>query len=180
MNLDEALDNHREKIVNRWVEYTLSTYKSSEFFLREDDRFANPVGGITRLALNKLFDLLANKSDSKEFADPIGEIMRLRSVQTFTASQAVAPINAVKHIVREVLAESKASASLVNNLYDFDFAVDLAMLTAFDIYMQCREQLYKVRLNEIKSGTNVLTDSRCPSKLLKDDDKDSSETVKNK
>ncbi len=178
MDLNGALNSFREKIVNRWVEYTLSTYKSSEFFLKEDNRFANPVGGITRLALNKLFDLLVNKADSKEFAAPIGEIMRLRSVQQFTASQAVAPINAVKHIVREVLTEKKESSILVNDLYDFEFAVDLAMLAAFDIYMQCREQLYKVRIQEIKSGAHILTDSTCPSKLAKD--AESSDTGKNK
>jgi RsbT co-antagonist protein rsbRD N-terminal domain len=180
MDLDEALDNHREKIVSRWVEYTLSTYKSSEFFLKEDNRFANPVGGITRLSLTKLFDLLAKKADSKEFAAPIGEIMRLRSVQEFTASQAVAPINAVKHIAREILAGDKESCGLVSDLYDFEFAVDLAMLTAFDIYMQCREQLYKVRIKEIKSGAHILTDSRCPSALVKDRGNDGSEAGKNK
>ena len=53
-------------------------------------------------------------------------------------------------------------------LYDFEFAVDLAVLAAFDIYMQCREQLYQTRIQEIKSGTHILTDSKCPSALLKE------------
>jgi hypothetical protein len=180
MDLSEALDNNREKIVNRWVEYTLSTYKSSEFFIRENNAFANPVGGITRLALEKLFVLLAENADPEKFKAPVGEIMRLRSVQEFTPSQAIAPINAVKHIVREVLAENKDNLELVNNLYDFEFAVDLAMLSAFDIYMGCRERLYKVRIKEIKSGSLILTDSQCPSALAKKTTKGSSDTVENK
>jgi hypothetical protein len=177
IDLAEALRKHREKIVNRWVEYTLSTYKSSSFFLKERDAFANPVGGNTRQALERLFPLLAENADSREFADPLEQIMRIRSVQEFTASQAVAPIHAVKHITREVLAADKQSCGLTNDLYDFEFAVDLAVLAAFDIYMQCRERLYQVRIREIKSGAHILTDSRCPTALLKDIGKEGSEKV---
>lgn len=167
MDFSKALENHREKIVSRWVDYTLSTYRSSEFFLKEDNRFANPIGGITRQALHKLFILFVEKADAERYAGPLEEFVKLRSVQEFSASQAVAPINAVKHIVREVLAEDIKNHSFMSEVYDFEFAVDLAMLAAFDIYMQCREQLYKVRIREIKSGAHILTDSRCPSGLLK-------------
>jgi len=177
MDLAEALKNYREKIVNRWVEYTLSTYTSSAFFLKERDTFANPVGGNTRQALERLFILLAENADSTEFTAPLEQIMRIRSVQEFTASQAVAPIHAVKHITREILTADKQTCGLVNDLYDFEFAVDLAVLAAFDIFMQCRERLYQVRIREIKSGTHVLTDSRCPTALLKNIRKKGSETV---
>jgi hypothetical protein len=177
MDLGEALKNHREKIVNKWVEYTLSTYTSSAFFLKEKDEFANPVGGNVRQALEKLFALLSESADSKEFTAPLEQILRIRSVQEFTASQAVAPVHAVKHITREILAADKQNCGLINDLYDFEFAVDLAVLAAFDIYMQCRERLYQVRIREIKSGTHILTDSQCPTALLRNIRKDSSETV---
>jgi hypothetical protein len=178
MDLANVLKSHRESIVERWVEYTLSTYKSSAFFLKEKDLFANPVGGNVRQALEKLFDLLVGNADSKESIAPLEQIMRIRSVQEFTASQAVAPIHAVKHIIRDILAAEKETHGLVNDLYDFEFAVDLAVLAAFDIYMQCRERLYMVRINEIKSGTYILTDSQCPTALLKNITRESSETVK--
>ena len=42
------------------------------------------------------------------------------------------------------------------------------MLAAFDLYMECREKIYKVRIDEIKSGTYILTDSACPSRALSD------------
>jgi hypothetical protein len=178
MDLDEALKNNTEKIVNRWVEYTLSTYKSSAFFLKENDQFANPVGGNTRQALQKLFALLVNNADPKEFTQPLEQIIKIRSVQEFTASQAVAPIHAVKHVTREILAADKETRGLVNDLYDFEFAVDLAVLAAFDIFMQCRERLYQVRIKEIKSGAHILTDSQCPSARLNNKKEKSSETVK--
>ncbi|MCP4341856.1 MAG: hypothetical protein GY799_23975 [Desulfobulbaceae bacterium] len=166
MDLAEGFRNHREKIVNKWVEYTLSTYVSSGFFVKEHDKFANPVGGNIREALGTLFQLISKGADSKEFTPSLEQIMSIRSVQEFTPSQAVAPLNAVKHITREVFAADKERKHLVDELYDFEFAVDLALLSAFDIYMQYRERLYQVRINEIKSGSHILTDSKCPSNML--------------
>ncbi len=107
MDLAEGFRNHREKIVNKWVEYALSTYISSGFFIKERDQFANPVGGNIREALNRLFPLLTGGKDSKEFIAPLEQIMSIRSVQEFSPSQAVAPLNAVKHITREVFAADK-------------------------------------------------------------------------
>ncbi len=168
MDLAEAFRNHREKIVDKWVEYTLSSYVSSGFFVKEHDIFANPVGGNIREALGKLFLLLSKGADSKELVPALEQIISIRSVQEFTPSQAVSPLNAVKHITREVLGADKERKHLVAELYDFEFAVDLAMLAAFDIFMQYRERLYQVRIQEIKSGSHILTDSKCPSTLLAD------------
>ncbi len=173
MDLAEAFRNYEDKIVDRWVDYTLSSYKSSTFFKESRDKFSNPVGGNTREALGELFKLLVKKdTDPKAFVAPLDQIMRIRSIQEFTASEAVGPIHAVKHITREFLTQDSERKQFVVDLYDFEFNVDLAILAAFDLYSQCRERLYKVRIKEIKSGTHILTDSKCPSNLLKKDKKD--------
>lgn len=170
MDLAEGFRNHRQKIVNKWVEYTLSTYSSSGFFVRERDSFANPVGGNIRAALNTLFPLLAKGADTREMVAPLEQILAIRSVQEFSPSQAVAPLHAVKHLTREVFAADSERRQLVAELYDFEFAVDLAVLAAFDIYMRYRERLYQVRIAEIKSGNHILTDRGCPSKRLPQED----------
>jgi len=172
MDLAEAFRNYREKIVGKWVEYTLSSYASSDFFRREKDKFANPVGGTIRDSLDKLFVLMSRGNDPEEFKVPVENIIRLRAVQDFTPAQAVAPLLAVKHITREILAADKERSVFIKDLYDFEFNVDLAVLAAFDLYMNSRERLYKVRIAEIKSGNHVLTDSKCPSKLLNEESKD--------
>ena len=166
MELVEALHNNRYTIVDKWVEYTLSTYEASSFFKKEKDPFSNPVGGTIRTALKKIYTLLSQGGDASAYTEPLSSIMHLRSVQDFSPSQAVAPLNAVKHITRDILASDKETKHLVNELYDFEFAVDLAMLAAFDLYMKCREKIYQVRIDEIKSGSYVLTDSACPSQAL--------------
>jgi len=170
MDLAEGFRNHREKIVNKWVEYTLSTYGASGFFIKERDKFANPVGGNVREALGKMFPLLTKGAESSEHQLYLDQIISIRSIQEFTPAQALAPLNAVKHITREVFLADKERAHLVAELYDFEFAVDLVVLAAFDTYMHFRERIYKVRIAEIKSGSHILTDSRCPSNMLADTD----------
>ena len=169
MDLAEGFRCHGDKIVKKWVEYTLETYKSSTFFIKESDQFANPVGGNIRAGLTALFPLLVKGADSAEFAGPLDKIISIRSVQEFSPAQAVSPLNAVKHIARDVFSADKERVHLTQQLYDFDFAVDLAVFAAFDLYMGYRERLYQVRLQEIKTGSQILTDSRCPSKLLSDE-----------
>lgn len=177
MDLAEAFRNYREKIVDRWVDYTLSTYASPGFFRREKDKFANPIGATVREALDTLFVLMTKGADPVEFRAPVERIVKLRAVQEFTPAQAVAPLNAVKHITREVLAADKERSVFIKDLYDFEFNVDLALLAAFDIYMASRERLYQVRIAEIKSGSHVLTDSKCPSKLIQTETEDFLKTV---
>lgn len=166
MKLEEALHNNRYKIVDKWVEYTLKTYKASQFFTREKDSFANPIGGTVRDSLKKIFSLLIENRETTAYKEPLSRLMHLRSVQEFTPSQAVAPLNAVKHITRDVLAADKESKLFIGELYDFEFSVDLAVLAAFDLYVECREKIYKIRVDEIRSGKQILTDGACPSKAL--------------
>jgi hypothetical protein len=173
MDLAEAFRNYHKKIVGQWVDYTLSTYKSSKFFRKEGDKFANPVGGVTKEALNALFLLLAKNAEPQTFVAPLEKIMRIRAIQDFVPSQAVSPIHAVKHITRDILAKDKERCHLIAELYDFEFAVDMAVLAAFDLYMESRERLYSVRMEEFKSGRNIYTDSKCPSVLLRENKQES-------
>jgi hypothetical protein len=48
-----------------------------------------------------------------------------------------------------------------------DCEIDRMALTAFNIYCECREQLYRNRIRELKSGSALLTDAACPSAVLR-------------
>lgn len=167
MDLNEALRQKREAIVEMWVDRTLDGYGAATFFKQGKDRFANPVGANIREGLRALFDLLVRNEDPASFNGPLDKVIRIRAVQEFTPGQAVAPILELKWVVRSVLAKDKATKGLLGDLQDLDLHVDRAALAAFDLYTACREQLYQNRVRELKSGTYVLTDSKCPSQLLR-------------
>ena len=165
MNLNEALRQKRDKIIATWVDRTLDSYASSTFFKEGKDRFANPVGGNIREGLSSLYELLTGDGDAEAFAKPLDQVIRIRAVQEFTPGQAVAPILELKWVVRSVFATDKKCLPLIEQLQELDLNVDRAALKAFDIYVECREQVYKGRIRELKSGSHILTDSRCPSRM---------------
>ncbi|MDH3348443.1 MAG: RsbRD N-terminal domain-containing protein [Desulfobulbaceae bacterium] len=168
MHLLESLENYRDKIVSLWVERTLDGY-SSGFFKKSKDLFANPVGVNIKQGLTELFQLLITDADPDAYRNPLDKIVRIRAVQDFAPSQALAPILELKWVVRQVFSSVKEERPLVSEMDAFDCNIDRAALMAFDIYIECRERLYQTRINELKSGTHILTDSPCPSKLLKKD-----------
>jgi len=167
VKLLEALENYRDKIITLWVERTLDSYGSSDFFKKAKNMFANPVGVNIKDGLSELFQLLINDADPQTFRPALDKIIRIRAVQEFTPGQAVAPILELKWVVRQTFSSVKEARPLIAEMDTFDCNVDRAALLAFDIYVECRERLYQTRINELKSGRHILTDSPCPSKFLK-------------
>ena len=167
MNLHKALRAQREKIVSLWVDRTLDSYISSGFFKTSRDRFANPVGANIREGLGRLYDQLLEGVLPEKMLAPLDQVIRIRAVQEFSPSQAVAPILELKWVVRKVLGKQRAEGGLETELDGFDLEVERLALLAFDMYTECREQLYRNRIQELKSGRHILTDSGCVSSLVR-------------
>ncbi len=163
--LKETLQSNKKKILSLWIDRTLNSYIASGFFKSSGDRFANPVGVNIREGLTRLFDLLLDKADPKEMLAPLDQVIRIRAVQEFSPSQAVAPILELKWVIRQVLGSGRNKRPSAEELDNFDCDVDRLALLAFDLYSECRELLYKNRVHEIKSGRYILTDSACASAL---------------
>lgn len=166
MKLIEALKNKKKQILATWIEKTLDSYIAPAFFKNAKDRFANPVGANIKEGLTMVFELLLVKAAQEEFAEPLDQVIRIRAVQEFTPAQAVSPILELKWVVRQVLSADKETRGFLTELDSFDCDVDRAALAAFDIYSDCREQVYAGRVRELKSGSYILTDSPCSSTLF--------------
>jgi hypothetical protein len=70
-------------------------------------------------------------------------------------------------VVKQVLSRDPATKPLLQALDTLDCEIDRMALFAFNIYSECREQLYRNRVDELKSGRSVLTDAACPSAILR-------------
>lgn len=173
MELSEALFAKKKDIVGLWIERTLDSYSSPGFFKKSSDPFANPVGSNISQGLAALYDHLLANADHQTFVTSLDQVVRIRAVQDFSPSQAMAPFLELKWVVRQILSASKGTRPLLGELDKFDCQIDAMALAAFDIYTECREQLYRNRIRELKSGSAVLTDSACPSALMRQkNDKD--------
>lgn len=167
MDLRTALGAKKKAILEVWIGRTLDSYTSPGFFKKAVDPFANPVGSNITAGLTQLFEALLADSGVDVYAKPLDQVIRIRAVQEFTAAQAVAPLLELKWVIRQVFAADQATKPLMAGLDHLDCEIDRIALAAFDIYCQCREQLYRNRIAELKSGRSVLTDAACPSALLK-------------
>lgn len=168
MKLSDALQEKKKKILSVWIARTLDTYESSAFFKQSRDHIANPVGSNIRDGLAGILELLLNGSKPEDYFPFLEKVIRIRAVQQFTPSQAIMPFLELKWVIRQVLSEDKNTQSLVPELPDLDCEIDQIALAAFDMYSLCREQLYMVRIKELKSGSYILTDSPCVSALLRE------------
>ena len=151
MTLRQLLLEKREAIARRWLDAVLATYPgdSAAVFGRERDPFANPVGHSLRAGTERILDVLFDGEDLGKIREPLHEIMKIRAVQQFEPSQAVAFVFRLKEVVREELKEEAADPQFSRKLEELNGAIDRVGLAAFDIYVGCREQVYELRLNEV-------------------------------
>jgi hypothetical protein len=167
MELTEALALLKKEILTRWIERTLDSYTSPGFFKKSKDPFANPVGSNIASGLTEVLDLLLAGAEQQAYQQALDRVVRIRAVQEFTPAQAVAPLLELKWVVKQVLSGSKDAKPLLGHLDNLDCEIDRIALHGFDIYCACREQLYRNRINELKSGRSILTDAACPSALMR-------------
>jgi hypothetical protein len=150
------LSERRDVLLRRWQDLLLDTYpeKGAAFMRQEKDGFKNPVGHILKTQTARLLDGLLQGCSDEELQAPVEEIVRIRAVQEFAPSQAVAFVYLLKKAARESSTdESVADAA---ELSELDVRLDRLALMAFDAYTRCRERLAEIRINEMKNRSAVL------------------------
>lgn len=173
MHLPQFLRENKGEIQDRWVDRVLESYSedASAIFKREKDRFANPVGYSARHTLttlySRLFDHEAPQLD--EVRPVLEDFIKIRAVQTFTPAAAVAFIYDLKAEVRRAVAKERSFEAGPGDWQKFHDTLDAVALQAFDLYMACRERLYKARMHEFKSMNYMHTQHGCSSAGLADD-----------
>ncbi len=173
MGIEKKLAEKKDRIVRRWVDQLLDTYGAGNFFKKQKDKFANPVGSTLSVGLKDLYAAILEGPDLENIHKPLDDIIRMRAVQDFTPSQAVSFIYQLKVIVKEELSKDKeVDAADMGQLSEFESRIDRVSLRAFDIYMECRERLYQVKINEMRSGRHIITEgAKCPSAMLRESKK---------
>ena len=153
MVLEHLLSQKRAAILERWFGLILDTYPddSSRFFKQEKDRFINPVGYTISQEIEALYDELLRGMNPDKLAAPLNNIIRIRSVQDFSPSQTIAFVFLLKRAVRDELESELRESQVLKELSEFESRIDELALLAVDMFMECREKTYEIRINEIKA-----------------------------
>jgi hypothetical protein len=84
----------------------------------------------------------------REYLDPI---VRIQAVQDFSPSEALSFIPFLKGIIKEELKGENQGTRVVEELMELETRIDRLTLLAFDLYMNCREKIYEIRLGELRN-----------------------------
>jgi hypothetical protein len=101
--------------------------------------------------LEGLLDLLQAELDPQQVATHLDPIVRIRAVQDFTPSQAIAFIPALKHVLRSVYKNATKDPALRDQLVELEDRIDHLCLIAVDLYVACREGVYRLKANETRN-----------------------------
>ena len=149
------LQDNRGPLIDKWFDLILQSYppEAARIFKSEKDSFANPVGSSILTALQGLYDALAAKISMDEAKPHLEIIIRIRAVQECRPSQAVQFLPGIKQLVRERSGSLiKDDGPFMQQFLDFTDQVDQFILMALDAYMQNRELIYQLRVDETKSS----------------------------
>jgi len=159
MDLEKFLTQRKSSIVKKWFHSIIDTYpaETAKVFKREKNQFANPVGHTIFHGMEGLYQELIRGINPEALTPHLDKIVRIRAIHDFSPSHAIAFVFTLKTLVREELEAEAAEEGLsADELLSFDAGVDRLALLAFDIYMQCREQIYELRVNEVKNRSHRL------------------------
>jgi hypothetical protein len=158
MRLTALLSEKKSVILGRWLNLIFESYApETAIFLRKDhDRFDNPVGYRLSQGLAGVYEALIHEMDKDKLLNHLDEIIRIRVLQNFAPSQALAFIFLLKNLVREELAEDIQKGNLAGEVMELEACIDGLALLAFDVYTKRRDKLQEIRVNEMKQSISGL------------------------
>jgi len=148
----EVSDRGRAATIKKWQALVAATYPagSARLLLEDSDPFRNPLSRVLREGLPVLFDELVGGMAWSRIRPALDEVVRIRAVQDFRASQATGFLLLLKRVIREELDPDAAVAGML------DQRIDEMVLAAFDVYVECRESIREIQVREAKRRVFVL------------------------
>ena len=152
MGLNEAIAERKDELARKWADLILGTYPAETQVLwrKNRDEFTNPVGHSILESTSKLVPLLLEWNDAQAVARALDMIVKIRAVQDFSPGQALSFVFLLKKLLRQEFAESLAARGELQELLAFETRVDNLAVMAFDLYVASRDQVARMRVEEVK------------------------------
>ena len=149
-----------EIVTAQWVERFFASYPidSTGFMRTRRDRFANPVGEVTRNSAATLFGAVIGQDvDAEVVKTALHDLVWIRAVQDMAPSQAVGALVLLKNILRkeilpECLKPQNAGSGMLEGYLEMESRVDTLCLLALDMYAEARERVFRVRIEDVKQS----------------------------
>ncbi|MCX7822257.1 MAG: RsbRD N-terminal domain-containing protein [Syntrophobacterales bacterium] len=146
----DTLERNKQKVIETWFQKIIETYpeETAKFLKAQKNPFLNPVGGAIREGLEGIVNWIISGGKSEEVIPFLDRIIRIRAIQEFKPSEALQFIIELKVIIRNICSQESSVG-----LEAVDALVDKLLMESFDVFSKCREDLYEIRVQEIKDKT---------------------------
>jgi len=153
MALNDLLSRNEGAILKRWFDLILEAYPADTATLmrKDKDQFTNPVGSTLSREIEVLFKKLCKGSQNERCQASLDSILKIRSIQDFSPSQAVGFVFLLKKAIGETLKNEICKESVMDEWLKFQSSIDDLALQAFDAYMECREKICEIRINQARA-----------------------------
>ena len=153
MTLKSVLSEKKSAVLGKWLDLIADTHPAGASFFKDKDRFTNPVGYTFSSETSVLYDeLLQGFINPDKVSQSLDNIIKMRAVQDFSPGEAVKFIFLLKEAIRYELGKHIREKQTLEELHSFDSMIDELALRAFDVYVGCREKIYEIRVNEMRSA----------------------------
>lgn len=134
------IDANRDVIIGQWLDRSLALFP-------EKMGYDTPVADALAEALGTLLTGLGK--EDQRFMDALDDITRILAVQNFPPSRAISIFFELKAMFREIMKRSNVAESLTQKVQtEFSSRIDELVLQAFDSYMQHREKIAQLKVEE--------------------------------
>ena len=158
MTFESQLAERKSELAEKWADLVLKTYpkETQKVWGRQKDRFQNPVGAAIIEATRDLFGQMLDWEDAGAMAQSLDKLIRIRSVQDFSPSQAINFVFLLKKLLRDEFFKDLKAEGRLEDLLRFEAKVDNLAMMSFDIYTKSREMIYRLRVDEVKRSQSSL------------------------
>lgn len=159
MDLISRIKKNKDSVLKKWLRLILETYPAQESrLMQKRNRFDNPVGDTLAQESECLYQGLIAGENPRALLPSIQKIVKIRTIQDFTPSQAVVFVFLLKKALREELVNEIHNPEVVDDLLALESRIDELALHTFDTYMECRERIHKIRVNELTAERKGVLD----------------------
>jgi len=153
MTLGNILSQNQKAILKRWFDLILETYPAdtATIMRKEKNQFTNPAGSTISREIEVLFKNLCEGSPLEKCDASLDSILKIRSVQDFSPSKAVGFIFLLKRAIGERLKNEICKEAITDEWLQFQTRIDDLALQAFDLYMDCRNKICEIRVNQARA-----------------------------
>ena len=151
----ELIKKNKTEIIKNWTRFILETYpvEVSKFLEMKKDRFSNPVGFAISNTAESIFNEIVGERDFEKIKLLLNDIIKIRAIQNFSPSSATEFIFSLKKVMRDEIEDELSEKKNVVEFSKLESVIDRIALIAFDLYMEAKEKVFKIRVNEIKAGS---------------------------